>query len=329
MSIIGVFPGQGSQTIGMGMEVSKTIKSAKNVLDEVDDALNFKLSKVMKEGNEETLRLTKNAQPALMATGIAVVRAIEEISGKKISQIISHAAGHSLGEYTALVSAGSISISDAAKLLRVRGEAMQNAVPVGLGSMVAILGVTIEDIEYFIGSVGNSDGLVEIANDNAPGQVVISGDLKTLNSITTLAKESGVRKIIKLSVSAPFHCSLMKSAAKTMEKAFQDIDDEVLGSTYNYIQKYNPKKREWRITIVGDSVFPCVLESQDSDGGQEDWRKINYQSIKHYHEELPGLIKELVLDYVNKLKMPFGAMDLIETPDGQWYFFECNPNGQW
>ena len=224
MSIIAVFPGQGSQTIGMGMQVSKTIKSAKNVLDEVDDALNFKLSEVMKEGDEETLRLTKNAQPALMATGIAIVRAVEEISGKNISQIVSHSAGHSLGEYTALVSAGSISISDAAKLLRIRGEAMQNAVPVGLGSMVAILGVTIEDIEYFIGSVGNSEGLVEIANDNAPGQVVISGDLKTLNLITSLAKESGVRKIIKLSVSAPFHCSLMKSAADTMEKAFQDIN---------------------------------------------------------------------------------------------------------
>ena len=224
MSIIAVFPGQGSQTIGMGMEVSKTIKSAKYVLDEVDDALNFKLSEVMKEGDEETLRLTKNAQPALMATGIAIVRAVEEISGKNISQIVSHSAGHSLGEYTALVSAGSISISDAAKLLRIRGEAMQNAVPVGHGSMIAILGVTIEDIEYFIGSVGNSDGLVEIANDNAPGQVVISGDLKTLNLITSLAKESGVRKIIKLSVSAPFHCSLMKSAADTMEKAFQDIN---------------------------------------------------------------------------------------------------------
>ena len=224
MSIIAVFPGQGSQTIGMGMEVSKTIKSAKNVLDEVDDALNFKLSEVMKEGDDETLRLTKNAQPALMATGIAIVRAVEEISGKNISKIVSHSAGHSLGEYTALVSAGSISISDAAKLLRIRGEAMQNAVPVGLGSMVAILGVTIEDIEHFIGSVGNRDGLVEIANDNAPGQVVISGDLKTLNSITALAKESGVRKIIKLSVSAPFHCSLMKSAADTMEKAFQDIN---------------------------------------------------------------------------------------------------------
>ncbi len=113
------------------------------------------------------------------------------------------------------------------------------------------------------------------------------------------------------------------------ETSFQDIDDEVLISTYNYIQKYIPKKREWRITIVGDSIFPCVLESQDSDGGKEDWRKINYQSIKHYHEELPKLIRELILEYVKKLRMPFGAMDLIETPDGQWYFLECNPNGQW
>ena len=113
------------------------------------------------------------------------------------------------------------------------------------------------------------------------------------------------------------------------EKDFQDLEDDVLGSTYNYIQKYIPKKREWRITIVGEHVFPCVLESQDTEGGQEDWRKINYQSIKHYHEELPKLIKEYVKDYVNRLNMPFGAMDLIETPDGQWYFLECNPNGQW
>ena len=150
MSVIAVFPGQGSQVIGMGMEIAKKFKSAQHVFDEVDNALNFKLSKVMKDGDEETLMLTKNAQPALMATGIAVVKTIEELTEKKISDIVSHAAGHSLGEYTALVSAGSLSISDAAKLLKTRGEAMQNAVPVGQGSMVAILGVSVEDIEYFI-----------------------------------------------------------------------------------------------------------------------------------------------------------------------------------
>ncbi len=224
MSIIAVFPGQGSQVIGMGMEIAKKFKSAQLVFDEVDNALNFKLSQVMKDGDEKTLMLTKNAQPALMATGIAVVKTIEELTEKKICDIVSHAAGHSLGEYTALVSAGSLSISDAAKLLKTRGEAMQNAVPVGQGSMVAILGVSVEDIEYFIASVANSDGLVEIANDNAPGQVVISGDLKTLDLIIKLARESGIRKIIKLSVSAPFHCSLMRPAALIMENALKTIN---------------------------------------------------------------------------------------------------------
>ncbi len=224
MSIIAVFPGQGSQVIGMGMEIAKKFKSAQVIFDEVDNALNFKLSKVMKDGDEKTLMLTKNAQPALMATGIAVVKAIEELTEKNISDIVSHAAGHSLGEYTALVSAGSISISDASKLLKIRGEAMQNAVPVGQGSMVAILGVSVEDIEYFIASVATNDGLVEIANDNAPGQVVISGDLKTLDLIIKLARESGIRKIIKLSVSAPFHCSLMRPAALIMENALKKIN---------------------------------------------------------------------------------------------------------
>ena len=223
MTILAVFPGQGSQIVGMGNEISKNFKSAKLVFDEVDDALNFKLSKIMKEGNESELRLTKNAQPALMATGIAVVKVIEEISGMDLGKIISHSAGHSLGEYTALVSADSISISDAAKLLRIRGEAMQNAVPIGVGSMVAILGASVEDVEYFIASVGNMEGLVEIANDNAPGQVVISGNVEPLDLIIDVAKKSGVRKIIKLSVSAPFHCSLMKPAAEIMKIALEKV----------------------------------------------------------------------------------------------------------
>ena len=190
MSIIAVFPGQGSQVIGMGVEIAKRFKSAKLVFDEVDNALNFKLSKVMKDGDEKTLMLTKNAQPALMATGIAVVKTIEELAEKKISDIVSHAAGHSLGEYTALVSAGSISLSDAATLLKTRGEAMQNAVPVGQGSMVAILGVSVEDIEYFIASVATSDGLVEIANDNAVGQIIVSGDVDSINNLQSSLKQN-------------------------------------------------------------------------------------------------------------------------------------------
>ena len=223
MTILAVFPGQGSQKVGMGLELCNNFKSAQMVFDEVDEALSFKLSKVMKEGDDETLKLTENAQPALMATGIAVVRVIEELTGKTLSKIVSHAAGHSLGEYTSLVSAGSLTIYEAARLLKIRGMAMQNAVPVGQGSMAAILGASIEDIEHFIALVDSSNGIVEIANDNAPGQVVVSGNVEALKILIQLAKESGIRKIIPLSVSAPFHCSLMEPAAENMEIALKNI----------------------------------------------------------------------------------------------------------
>ena len=223
MTTLAVFPGQGSQKVGMGLELRNKFKSAKKVFEEVDDALSFKLSRVMHEGDEETLKLTENAQPALMATGIAVVKVIEELTGASLDKIVSHAAGHSLGEYTALVSAGSLTIYDAARLLKIRGKEMQNAVPVGQGSMVAFLGASIEDIEHFIALVDNSNGLVEIANDNAPGQVVVSGNLETLELLIKLAKDSGLRKIIQLSVSAPFHCSLMKSAAENMKIALEEV----------------------------------------------------------------------------------------------------------
>ena len=221
MTILAVFPGQGSQKVGMGLELCNNFKSAQMVFDEVDEALSFKLSKVMKEGDDETLKLTENAQPALMATGIAVVRVIEELTGKTLSKIVSHAAGHSLGEYTSLVSAGSLTIYEAARLLKIRGMAMQNAVPVGQGSMAAILGASIEDIEHFIALVDSSNGIVEIANDNAPGQVVVSGNVEALKILIQLAKDSGIRKIIPLSVSAPFHCSLMEPAAENMEIALK------------------------------------------------------------------------------------------------------------
>ena len=223
MTILAIFPGQGSQKVGMGLELSKKFKSAQMVFEEVDEALSFKLSKVMKEGDNETLKLTENAQPALMATGIAVVKVIEELTGNSLANIVSHAAGHSLGEYTSLVSAGSLKISEAARLLKIRGIAMQNAVPVGRGSMVAILGASIEDVEHFIALVDNSNGIVEIANDNAPGQVVVSGNVEALKILIQLAKDRGIRKIIPLSVSAPFHCSLMKPAAENMEIALEKV----------------------------------------------------------------------------------------------------------
>ena len=223
MTILAIFPGQGSQKVGMGLELSKKFKSAQMVFEEVDEALSFKLSKVMKEGDNETLKLTENAQPALMATGIAVVKVIEELTGNSLANIVSHAAGHSLGEYTSLVSAGSLKIYEAARLLKIRGIAMQNAVPVGRGSMVAMLGASIEDVEHYIALVDNSIGIVEIANDNAPGQVVVSGNVEALKILIQLAKDRGIRKIIPLSVSAPFHCSLMKPAAEKMEIALEKV----------------------------------------------------------------------------------------------------------
>ena len=224
MSIAVIFPGQGSQVVGMGVRLAKEFKVAKILFDEIDDALNEKLSDIMKNGDEIKLQLTKNAQPALMATGIAVVKVIEKLSGKSITNIASHTAGHSLGEYTALVASQSLKVSDAARLLRLRGLSMQSAVPVGMGGMVALIGVSIEDVEHFIASVSNIKGVVEVANDNAPGQVVISGDTKPVEAVLDFAKKNGVKRAIKLSVSAPFHSSLMQPAAKKMKLALDSID---------------------------------------------------------------------------------------------------------
>ena len=223
MTIAVVYPGQGSQVLGMGADLSKKYKVARLVFEEVNEALNEDLFKIMQFGDKDILQLTKNAQPAIMAAGIAVSRVVEKETGKKIAQIASHTAGHSLGEYTSLVSAESLTLSDAAKLLRIRGEAMQSAVPVGLGTMVAMIGVSIDDVEHFIASVGDLNGIVEVANDNAPGQVVISGHIKALNSVIKFAEESGVKRSIKLSVSAPFHSSLMEKAAETMSEALSKI----------------------------------------------------------------------------------------------------------
>ncbi len=223
MSIAVVYPGQGSQVLGMGADLSKKYKVARMVFEEVNEALKEDLFKIMQFGNQEDLQLTKNAQPAIMASGIAVTRVVEKETGKKIGEIASHTAGHSLGEYTSLVAAGSLTLRDAAKLLRIRGEAMQSAVPVGLGSMVAMIGVSIEDVEHFIASVGDLNGIVEVANDNAPGQVVISGHIPALNSVIKFAEESGLKRSIRLSVSAPFHSSLMEKAAETMSEALKNI----------------------------------------------------------------------------------------------------------
>ena len=215
-----VFPGQGSQYVGMGKKLAEQHPLAKEVFQEVDDALGAPLFKLMCEGPEEQLILTKNAQPALMANSVAVVRVIEAETQKKISDLVDYVAGHSLGEYSALAAINSISLYDAAKLLRLRGESMQAAVPIGDGAMAALLGAGMDAVTNII-TEASKIGICEIANDNAPGQIVISGEAKAVNKAIKISSDFGVRKAMSLPVSAPFHCSMMKPAAEVMAVALK------------------------------------------------------------------------------------------------------------
>ena len=218
-----VFPGQGSQYVGMGKKLAEQHPLAKEVFQEVDDALGAPLFKLMCEGPEEQLILTKNAQPALMANSVAVVRVIEAETQKKIGDLVDYVAGHSLGEYSALAAINSISLNDAAKLLRLRGESMQAAVPIGDGAMAALLGAGMDAVTNVIAEASKI-GICEIANDNAPGQIVISGEAKAVNKAIKISSDFGVRKAMSLPVSAPFHCSMMKPAAEVMAAALEKTD---------------------------------------------------------------------------------------------------------
>ena len=215
-----LFPGQGAQAIGMGKDLAENFLVAKNVFEEVNDALNQDLSALIWDGDIETLTLTENAQPALMATSIAAIKALES-EGIEFGQA-SYIAGHSLGEYSALCAAGSLSLMDTAKLLRIRGKAMQDAVPFGVGAMAAILGLDFETVSQITNSNAN-DQVCQAANDNDPGQVVISGHKNAVEETIELAKDAGAKRAILLPVSAPFHCSLMQPAADTMSKALSEI----------------------------------------------------------------------------------------------------------
>lgn len=213
-----VFPGQGSQYVGMGLDLSESFSEAKHVFEEIDDTLEQNLSKIMFEGPEEELILTENTQPALMAVSIAIVKILKK-RGFEISGVL---AGHSLGEYTALTASNSFSIKDAALTLKIRGKAMQSSVGKNKGSMAAILGLNIDQIEEIITENKLQDD-VFIANDNADGQVVLSGLKEGIESSLEIFKENGARKAMKLSVSAPFHCPLMRPAQKIMEKSLSSI----------------------------------------------------------------------------------------------------------
>jgi [acyl-carrier-protein] S-malonyltransferase len=217
-----VFPGQGSQAVGMGKALADGYQMARETFGEVDDALGEPLSKLMFEGPEDTLVLTRNAQPALMAVSIAALRVLESESGRTIDQFADCVAGHSLGEYSALAAARAINLGDAARLLRLRGDAMQTAVPVGEGAMAALLGAEI-DVAREIATEASRMGVCDLANDNAPGQVVLSGAKSAVEAAVALASERGIRKAIILPVSAPFHCSMMQLAAERMAEALGEI----------------------------------------------------------------------------------------------------------
>jgi len=218
-----LFPGQGSQAIGMGKGLADAFAPAREVFAEVDDALSQKLSKVMWEGPEADLTLTENAQPAIMAASIAVLRVMEKEFGLDVAKHAALVAGHSLGEYSALCAAGAFTLADTARLLKTRGQAMQSAVPVGEGGMTALIGAEIEQAEAVAAEASVAGGTCVVANDNAPGQVVISGTLDALARVPGIAKAKAVKRAIPLAVSAPFHCPLMQPAAQAMAEALAAV----------------------------------------------------------------------------------------------------------
>jgi [acyl-carrier-protein] S-malonyltransferase len=222
MTIAFTFPGQGSQSVGMGKDLADAFPEARAVFQEVDEALGQKLSDVMWNGPEETLTLTANAQPALMAVSMAVVR-VMEARGLVLGEKVAFVAGHSLGEYSALCAAGTFTLADTARLLRIRGNAMQSAVPVGQGAMAAIIGLELADVEAVCADA-RADGICQVANDNGGGQLVISGSKPAVEKAAALATEKGAKRAIMLPVSAPFHSDLMAPAADAMRHALAQVE---------------------------------------------------------------------------------------------------------
>lgn len=227
MTIAFIFPGQGSQIVGMGQTLAESFKVARETFEEVDDSLGEKLSQIIFEGPEDDLNLTENTQPALMAVSMAVVNVLTREGGVRLDQACSYVAGHSLGEYSALTAAGSLELAKTAVLLKTRGQAMQKAVPVGIGSMAAILGMDLPDVQAIADKAAQEAGdslVCQAANDNSVGQVVVSGHAGAVQIAVDLASEAGAKKAVILPVSAPFHCSLMAPAAQVMSYALADTN---------------------------------------------------------------------------------------------------------
>ena len=220
-----VFPGQGSQFVGMGKELADNFKSAKQVFEEVNEALHQDLFKIMVEGSEADLTMTSNAQPALMANSTAVVKVLEQEFGINLKNHAAFVAGHSLGEYAAAYAAGVFSLTDTAKLLRTRGDAMQKAVPLGVGGMAAVIGLSFDDVKKLADTCADANNICVTANDNSDGQVVISGHMAAIDKAVEIAgPEFGAKRCLKLPVSAPFHSPLMQPAAEVMAKALNEVE---------------------------------------------------------------------------------------------------------
>lgn len=223
MSYAFTFPGQGSQAVLMGKDLADQFSEARLVFEEIDAALGQSLSAIMWEGPEETLTLTENAQPALMAVSMAVMRVLES-NGFSLADRVAYVAGHSLGEYAALAAAGTFSLADTARLLKIRGQAMQQAVPVGEGAMAALLGLDFATVTDIAANAAAENEVCSAANDNAPGQVVVSGTKAAVERACELAKEAGAKRAMPLPVSAPFHCALMTPAAERMAVALAEVE---------------------------------------------------------------------------------------------------------
>ena len=292
MSTAFIFPGQGSQAVGMGKALYEAFPAARAVFDEVDSALGQKLTTLMFEGPGEELMLTANAQPALMAVSLAALRALEAEKGVNLARDVAFVAGHSLGEYSALAAAGALTITDTAKLLRIRGDAMQMAVPVGLGGMAALIGATKEQAAEVAAEAAQGE-VCELANDNGGGQVVISGHKSAIERAIPIAQAKGIRRALALPVSAPFHCSLMKPAADAMAEALAGakISAPVVPVVANVLASAITDPAEIRKRLV-EQVTGSVrwAESMAWLGGQGVTRFVEVGSGK----VLSGLIKRIV-----------------------------------
>ncbi len=272
-----LFPGQGSQVVGMGSEFYKNFDLVKKIFKEADEKLNFSISKIILEGPTEELTLTKNTQPGILTVSYSIFKVMKEEFGLNFKNF-KYFAGHSLGEYSALVSANSLTFLDALHLLHERGKAMQNAVPVGKGSMLAILGLKIDEVNEIL---KNQKGICEVANDNAEGQVIISGEKRSVEIVTETLKEKKV-KCIPLNVSAPFHCSLMKSAAKSMKEKidntiFKNPEFEIINNvTAVEVRDANEIKK-----LLVDQIFSTVK-------WRESILKMHKEGIENFIEVGPG-----------------------------------------